>query len=607
MALIAAELQQEMDSIVFPFRRKLQGLLLFRLLMAVFFLILTILVQSRQNVELLAERLQPLYFFAAILFIVTIVASLSLGRVRNLRRFAYLQIVFDVMAVTALIFLSGGVDSIFSFLYMPVIISAAVLLLRKGSLWTASLCSLCYGVMLDLQFFGWVRPLQMIIGTTHVEESAIYLHTLLMNIGAFFLVAYVGGYLAEELGKSNQRIREQQKNLRHLEMLNQNIVQSINSGLLTVDLQGHIQHVNRHAQEILGLSQTQILRLPIRDLFPGLETELMLPEESESHPQKQVMVKRKEIRYAKPSGEKLYLGYTISALQDLYGECSGWIVNFQDLTSILEMETHMQRMERLALAGKIAAEIAHEIKNPLAAMSGSMQMLQSEIQSNPGLARLADIVCREIDRINALVTDFLWLAKTPPKLERIQPVAICRSIQDTITLMKKQQEISSHYHVKTLFLAEPILHVDPHIFQQILWNLLKNAIEAMPGGGELVIRVGLTANPSDHGAQGLQQVMIDIQDSGNGIPLDLQEKIFEPFFTTKQKGTGLGLSTVYQLMQSSGGRIEVHSDPGHGSIFSMLFPLAKSTQPATDGESPTHPATADVNALKLSSPPPLHC
>jgi len=196
MPLLAAELQEEMDSLDFPFRRKLQGLLLFRLLVAVFFLVLTILVQSRQDNEPLVEHLEPLYFFSAILFVVTIVASLTLGRVRNLKRFAYAQIVFDAVAVTVLIFLSGGVDSLFSFLYMPVIISAAVLLLRKGSLWTASLCSLCYGLMLDLQYFEWVQPLQMLSATTHSGDSGIYFHTLLMNIGVFFLVAYVAGYLA---------------------------------------------------------------------------------------------------------------------------------------------------------------------------------------------------------------------------------------------------------------------------------------------------------------------------------------------------------------------------------------------------------------------------
>jgi two-component system, NtrC family, sensor histidine kinase PilS len=573
MAQLAAEFQKEMESFDFAFRRKLQGLLLFRLLVGVFFLLLTILVQSRQDVDLLAGHLQPLYYFAAILFVFTIVGSWRLPRIRNLRRFAYVQITFDVLAVTVLVYLSGGVDSIYSFLYMPVIMSAAVLLMRKGSMWIASLSTLCYGAMLDLQFFGWIRPFNMISGSSYLGDSGNYFHILLMNICAFYLVAYVSGYLAEELEHSSQRILAQQQDLRRLEMINHNIVQSINSGLLTVDLQGAIQHVNRHAQDILGLSLNEVAQRSIEVVFPGLESELVLPEEADSY-RVQVAVGRKEMRYSKPTGENLYLGYTVSALQDFARRCFGWIINFQDLTAIREMETHIQRMERLALAGKIAAEIAHEIKNPLAAMSGSMQMLQQETHHDPSLVPLTDIVCREIERINTLVSDFLWLAKSPPKADRVQPLPVCQTIMDTIGLMKRQQEISSHYKVSTYFEVEPIVQMDPYIFQQMLWNLFRNALEAMPDGGELMVRVRPYSNQAEPGLCARQQIRIDVQDSGCGISPELQEKIFEPFFTTKEKGTGLGLSTVYQLLQGCGGRIEIHSEPGRGSTFSMVFPLA---------------------------------
>lgn len=574
MTQLAAEFQKEMESFNFAFRRKLQGLLLFRLLVAVFFLLLTILVQSRRDVDLLAGHLQPLYYFAAILFVFTIVGSWRLPRIRNLRRFAYVQITFDVLAVTVLVYLSGGVDSIYSFLYMPVIMSAAVLLMRKGSLWIASISTLCYGTMLDLQFFGWIRPFNMISGYYYLGESGTYFHTLLMNVCAFYLVAYVSGYLAEELEHSSQRILEQQQDLRRLEMINHNIVQSINSGLLTVDLDGAIQHVNRHAQEILGLSLNEVAHRSIENVFPGLTTELVLPEGADSYRALQVAAGRKELRYSKPTGEKLYLGYTVSALQDFARQCFGWIINFQDLTAIREMETHIQRMERLALAGKIAAEIAHEIKNPLAAMSGSMQMVQQETQQDPTLVRLTGIVCREIERINTLVSDFLWLAKSPPKADRVQPLPVCQTIMDTISLMKRQQEISSRYQVLTRFEVEPIVQMDPYIFQQILWNLFRNAIEAMPEGGELMVSVRPCSYQAEPGSRGRQQVCVDVQDSGCGIPPELQEKIFEPFFTTKEKGTGLGLSTVYQLLQGCGGRMEIHSEPGLGSTFSMVFPVA---------------------------------
>lgn len=574
VSLTTANQQEELDFKVFALGRKIQSVLLFRLLLAMFSLLLTVLVQSRRGTDLLSVHLQPLYFFSGSLFLFTILAALVLDRVRNLKRFAYGQIVFDVLAVTTLVYLSGGVDSIFSVLYMPVIISGAVLQLRKGSLWAAALCSLCYGLLLDFQFLGWVKPLQIVSHATRIGDSATFFHTLAMSIASFFVVAYVSGHMAEEAEKSSQRVREQKRDLERLEMLNRNIVQSMNSGLLSIDPQGIIQYSNRHAQEIVELGEDRLAGRPIDEFFPDLEDSLPLLKDPEACRAQHASLRRRECTYQMPSGKKLFLGYTVSALQDGRGECLGWIISFQDLTSIKEVESQVQRMERLALAGRIASEIAHEIKNPLAAMSGSMQMLQNELQHVPWLAKLTEIVCREIDRINSLVTSFLWLAKTPPVSGKIQDVSVCSTLLDTIRLMQDHQKMSSRYQVQTLFLAEPILQLDPHIFQQILWNLLKNALEAMPDGGELMVRVGLKSAAGSPPASDSQYVFIDIQDSGMGIPAELQEKIFEPFFTTKEQGTGLGLSTVYQLLQSSGGRIEVRSEPHCGSTFTLLFPLA---------------------------------
>jgi two-component system sensor histidine kinase PilS (NtrC family) len=241
----------------------------------------------------------------------------------------------------------------------------------------------------------------------------------------------------------------------------------------------------------------------------------------------------------------------------------------------------MQRMERLALAGKYAAEIAHEIKNPLAAVSGSMQMLRTEMPSDSALGRLSGIVCREIDRINALVTDFLWLARKPSRVEKLQALSVSATVLDTLSLMHEHQEISARYQVRTVFSGDPVICVDPHVFQQILWNLLRNALEAMPQGGGIVIRAGLDDSPAGSAPGQPRRVTVEVEDSGEGIPAELLDKVFEPFFTTKEKGTGLGLSTVYQLVQSSGGNIGVSSVPPHGTTFSVSFPAAATPLAAT--------------------------
>lgn len=556
-------------------KRKLQGLLLFRLLLGVFFLLLTLMVQSRRERDLLSAHLQPLYLFSCILFLFTIVAAVSMKFIRHLERFAYLQLFFDVEAVTVLIFFSGGIESPFPFLYMPVIISAALLLYRRGSLLTASMCSLSYGLLLDLQYFDWISPLQIVSEITFLRDSGTYFHSVLMSIVGFYLVAYLSGYLAEELQKSSQQVRKQKSDLHQLEVLHENIVQSMNSGLLIVSPSGHILYFNHAAQEILALPPNQIQGRFFRQIFPSLDP-LTWPSEpsAPSAPPSLTSadMKRKEIIFQRAPGAELCLGYTISVLQKENGETAGWIFIFQDLTHMKAMEEHVKRMERLVFAGKIAAEIAHEIKNPLAAMSGAVQMLQSKVQEHSLQCRLMNIIHREIDRINELVTDFLWLAKGSRKPEKIEEISVCAIIQEILALLRAQDRIAACHRVRPIYNAAPVFSMDPHHFRQIMWNLLVNALEAMPKGGDLSIRVSF----ADRRGPDPRETRIDIWDTGVGISEEIRDRVFDPFFTTKENGTGLGLSIVYQLVENAGGRIEVTHHEPLGTTFSVFFPFASS-------------------------------
>lgn len=552
-------------------RRKIQGLLLFRLLLGVFFLLLTIIVQSRRDKELLSAHLQPIYFFSCILFVFTIVGALSLGRIRNLRRFAYVQLFFDVGAVTVLIYLSGGVESLFSFLYMPVIICAAVLLYRRGSLLTAAFCSLCYGSLLDLQYFGWVFPLHVVSQAPQLRDSGSYFHSILMNIAVFYLVAFMSGYLAEELQKSSQKVVEQTKDLLRLQVLHRNIVHSISSGLITIGPVGEILFCNNFAQEILGLRSEPIVGRQFTSLFPSLDPLEWPRVPNQGQGVKKTLAERPEILYRRPPGEELYLGYAVSVLQNETGTWAGWIFIFQDLTQMKAMEEHLRRLERLVFAGRIAAEISHEIKNPLAAMSGAVQMLQDESIPGTSQARLMDIIHREIDRMNELVKDFLWLAKGVHSPENITEVQVCSIVQEILDLLHARNRVASKHRIKTQFACAPLSLLDPHHFRQILWNLFVNALEAMPDGGELTIAVGLRQS----GEPPVRETRIDIADSGIGIPEEARGRIFEPFFTTKGHGSGLGLSIVYHLVEKADGRIEItHHADRPGTTFSLFFPLA---------------------------------
>ncbi len=559
-----------------PLRRNLQALLLFRLLLAIFFLVLTLLFQGRGETDILAAHLQPLYFFCCALFIFTIIAGLSLKHARNLKRFAYIQLLFDTGAVTFLIFISGGVDSYFSFLYLPVIISSSMMLLRNGGWWIASACALSYGVLLDLQYFGVISPLLLvpdrIIVLKTLKGSSFFFHGLLMNIAVFYLVAYLSGHLAEGFYRSSLALRKQKKDLDHLEVLHQNIVQSISSGLLTIDTGLRVLFFNRAVEEILGLSADRIKGRNLEEILPDLDLGNGFEETPDGLRQK--YLNRMEFFYRHPSGETLTLGYSVSSLDDGEGRSFGWIVIFQDLTRLKEMERHMRRMEQLAFAGKIAAEIAHEIKNPLAAISGSIQMLQGDLSGNSFHCRLLDIVCREIHRINGLVGDFLWLSKGLQKPENPEPVAVCGVIQDILVLLKAQGVIGSSHSVQTLFLVEPVLMMDPHRFRQVLWNVIENALEAMPGQGSLSIRVCCSSGEG-HDCDG-PEVRIDVEDTGEGIDPDVRARIFEPFVTTKEKGMGLGLSIVYELVKNAGGRISLDRGRTGGTLFSIFFPFSSS-------------------------------
>jgi two-component system, NtrC family, sensor histidine kinase PilS len=550
-------------------KRKLQGLLLFRLVLAVLFLLIALFVQSRRTEQLLPTQLGPLYFFSVLLFLFTIVAALSLNRVHHLRRFAYVQLFFDVEAVTFLVYLSGGVESIFSFLYMPTIISGAVLLQRRGSVVAATGCSLSYGCLLDLQYFGWLLPVQM-FGSAPVSDTGAYFPSLLMNLAAFYLTAYLSGYLAEQLRRSSQQVRKHARDFQMLETLHQNIIQSLSSGLLMVTPDGHVLFSNIAARKILALPQEQIDQQSMEGVFPTLDI-LSWPRASTSasFDETPQALGRREITYRRPDGKELFLGYSVSLLKEGNGGNWGWVFIFQDLTHLKSMEEHLNRMERMVYAGKWAAEIAHEIRNPLAAISGAAQMLQADTAQNPFHARLTNIVSREVQRIDDLVTDFVWLARGSQKSEKVKEVSVCAIIEEVFAKLKTRDKVMDSHRFEKKFEAAPVFCMDPQQLRQLLWYLMSNALEAMPTGGTLTVRVAAADGRTHPGLK----TLIEITDTGSGISEENLNRVFEPFFSTKTNGTGLGLSIAYQMMENIEGQIELHSDGQSGTSVSLFFPF----------------------------------
>lgn len=549
-------------------KRRLQGVLLFRLLLGIFFLVLILVVQSHRGEDLAPGQPGSLYLFSVILFLFTIIAAWSLERVRNLRRFAYLQVLFDVEAVTFLIYLSGGVESIFSFLYMPAIVAGAVLLYRRGSLVSATACALSYGLLLDLQFFGWIAPLQIMGRTSLSPDSGAYFQSILMNIAGFYLTAYLAGYLAEAWMRSSLQVRAHKRDIHQLEMLHRNIIQSLSSGLVMINPNGEVLFTNDAAQKILGLSSDQIAGRTIQNIFSTLDHRGWSHRGPESYRDKPEILTRKELTYQRSSGETLSLGYSVSLLHRENGGTWGWVLIFQDLTPLRAMEEHLQRAERMAQAGKMASEIAHEIRNPLAAISGAAQMLQHEMAREPFHARLMSIISREVRRIDDLISDFLWMAKGPQKSENVAEVSVSTAIDEVVSQLKAKDILNENHKVEKVLEILPTFLMEPLRLRQVLWQIMANGLQAMPDGGILTVRVA--ESQAEAPEQG--ETIIEISDTGIGLAEDNRARMFEPFFTSKNSGTGLGLSIVYQLMESLGGRIEANSDGQSGTSVTLFFP-----------------------------------
>ncbi len=389
-----------------------------------------------------------LYGLIGVIFFLSLGYAVALRRVRDLQAFARTQTVLDTFLVTVILHVTGGVSSLFSFLYLVVIVYTSLLLPRRGTLLIAALCGLQYGLMLDLEYFGWWdsfegqgRPLAMVSGGDQV------LYKMASVMIACMVVALLSSLLAE---------------------------QALNT--------------------------------------------------------------RRELRI---------------------------------------MTQRVQRVEKMAAIGEMAAGLAHEIKNPLASITGAIELLRDEIRPGSDRDRLMQIVLREADRLSALVGHFLLYARLPAGKQ--EAIDLEKAVRETAELFGKKSAVDGR--IATLVTAQPgiWIRMDPAHLSQVLWNLLINAAEAIEGPGE--IRLELSAARD-------RQVCLRVCDTGPGMPPQTLKAIFDPFFTTKPTGTGLGLSIVQRILDAYGCRIDADSAPGRGTTFSVYFRQMEGDRPAPPAPRP---------------------
>ena len=467
---------------------------------------------------------------------------------RWLHQLALLQILGDVAFAAALVYLTGGVDSIFTFLYLLAVVNGGVLLARRGAWFAAAAAFGAHiGLVLVMQL-GWLAPPE---GLAVARLGWVDLYQVIFTYGAAFgLTAVIASYVADQLERAGARAEVAEESLSKLGVLHDAIVRSISSGILTTDDRNRVTFVNRAGEEILGKAGGELQGISLEEIFPAL---------GQTSPGMQ----RLESNWQHPDGTQRILGFTISPLIDGEGGRLGASVVFQDLTPFRDLEARAARSERLATVGELSAGLAHELRNPLASMSGSIEILAASGARDEEDRRLLDIVLREADRLNVLVSDFLGFAR--PAAPQPAAVSLPALLGEVMHVFAADPRLGGMQLESEIADAHAL--IDGAQIKQVLWNLLLNAAQASAAGGSITLRCGP--------GRAAGTSFVSVEDQGSGIDPGTLSRIFDPFFTTKAQGTGLGLATVHRIVDAHRGQIEVESRPGAGTRFTLILPAPK--------------------------------
>lgn len=533
-------------------RQKILAMMVLRVVLALAFLGITTWFQIKVY-SFAHLNFYPLYGIVVTVGLLTILYALALKRVENQSLFAYLQVTVDIALVTVIVYVTGGTESYLHTLYPLSILGASTLLSRRGGLYAASLASIAYGVLIDMDFYGMLPQRFKVIQMMPVQGWEEVFTTVATNILAFFTVAYLTGYLAEKTARVEKELEEKEIDFDALEQLNRHIVENISSGIMTLDERQRITSFNREAENVTGYALKDAYYRPVGGIFPGMTEGPFAPGV------------RIEKKFRKKDGSLVHLGFTVSQGQG--GDASSIII-FQDLTQLKAMEEQLRRDEKLKALGELSVGIAHEIRNPLASISGSIQLLKDDLDLRGEDLKLMDIVLRETERLNLLITDYLLFAR--PAREKRETVDLSSIITGTVTLFRNSPEGSS-ISVRTDVRDGVFVKGDQRQLGQVFWNLFLNAAHAMEGGGALAVssRVDWTAEPEGR----RPFAVVEVADTGKGMSAELLDRIFDPFFSTKDFGTGLGLAIVHRIVESHGGTISVASAVGSGTVFTIRIPV----------------------------------
>jgi two-component system, NtrC family, sensor histidine kinase PilS len=531
--------------------QRLKTLMAFRLVMVTTLLLVAVYTDAVSEYLL---PFNPFYMLIGATYGLTLIHAAMLRLLPSREAPVYGQIIGDLVIVTGLVYLTGGSRAGFTLLYPIVVLTGSVLLVRGRGMILAGLATLFYAGLLWLVRIGAIPP-QGLYDIPFLSANSV-LYSIFVTGVACATVAFIGSYLSASLRSASEQLEDATGQVADLQRLNQIIVSSIHSGLMTIDGQAAVLYVNDYGAAILGRRSSEIRGRPVNEVLgPHLREAPTRPVEDR--------LTRFDVRYERPDGVQLELGISVSPLLTAEG---GKLLVFQDLTEIKRLERDGRANERLAAVGEMAAQLAHEIRNPLGSISGSAQVLLAELGDSAITsehARLLDIIRRESKRLSESLNQFL--RETRPVPAPSQPVDLREVVSNAITLLRNGSEVKPEHRIEFEADAGPHLCLaDSDQMTQVFWNLARNALEAMPRGGCLQIQLSRRGD----------EVVLTVRDEGRGLPGDDHRAIFEPFRSGTSMGTGLGLAIVYRIVRQHRGDITVRSVPAQGTEFEVHLPFA---------------------------------
>lgn len=540
-------------------KRRSLNLIISRIVFVTLFLGITIFVDIRKQIFPVSQiTINFFYLIAAAIYFFSIIYTLLFKFMKKLEPNIYLQITVDVILITFLIFLIGNTQIDYSLFYTLAIIYSVIFLGRRGGFIVATASSIFYGLLMELQF-NKIVPFISSIGYDYNFEFTDVLTNTLVHIVSFYVLAILASFVVEQEKKTRYLLEEKESEFNQLDLLFRSIIESVYTGVMTIDLQNTIKTFNHAAEEITGFTRDKVRDRKIKDIFPEFVSFMTVETINEQ------TQKRLEVIITGKTGNEINLGLSISPLIGRYDNQIGNILIFQDLTKIKQMEINLEKSKNMALIGEMAAGLAHEMRNPLAAITGSIELLGQGLKLDGTDERLMKIILRGKDQLDSFARDFLSLARPVPVSREL--VDLNEVIEEVLDYIKLNKNWTSKIKIIKVFSIKAKAFANKEQVRQIINNLILNAIQSMEEGGVLSIETKMIKLEDKKEYSGIK-----VSDTGCGIKENDLKKIFEPFFTKKEKGTGLGLTIVNHIVDGYNGRIKIESTINQGTVCSVWLP-----------------------------------